>query len=393
VSQEKHWSQRFYRPSYPLASQIHDLSRDLLSISGSLNRVTVDYIFYHHFCDKELQRELGRIRRRFSGWETPFHYLGLAETVEVLRLAADELAESTRMMWEKAKRIADEKAKELEAALHEAEQGADPEAWRRVGQALRRREKPRRSRLDKCLDELARQIPAERNSVYFALVFGTPVLPPGLDLWDADDEPLEFGLVAPPRIPAGVAWELRSDGTLLFTVFSSRVRSLKDTYQRVAEYHHQLASLGRRGPPTYTNGGSVAGAFCEGPGLPHIAVEVRLPEEGELPFPEPAIVDDVFRAYRRRSGRMLYDAGRKTRDTRYAIRAWTVALLSDHAEMSRREAIGHWNRKLAPRGLAYRYSGKGVTSAGEIQFQQDYRRLQARIERFRQEETQETRKT
>ena len=367
------------KTDYPPATQIDDLSRDLLAISSSLTPMAVDHIFYHHFLDDRLQRELRRLRRRHLGTKEPNPHLGLSETAAALQLAGDYLKESTRDLQEQAKRTADRKMMELEAALGEARRDGTPEALERVARLLRRPPKPRRRREEVRLDELARQIPADRLSLTFALLHGTPVLPPGLSPWDVDGEELFFGLDREPSVPAGMACELTEDAGLLFTVYSARIPKLKTVYRRAVEYHHRVVSLGTE-PPTYSPGGSVAAAYAEGPGLPRITIETR--RAADFAWPLPDVVDGIFRAARQNFAHLLYDGGRKGRDTRFAIRVWTVALLSDLAGMSRREAINLWNERRAPRGLSYKHA-PGVASPGEIRFQQDYVRLRQRIERMR----------
>ena len=379
---QRHSWERFDKAFYPLASQIEDLSRELLSISSRLSQMAVDYIFYHQFLNDELQREFRRLRRQRSGRESPYPHLSLAETVAFLQLGRESLKPEFARIEEEAKQVADRKMRELQEALKRAKRQGTPEAWQAAAELVRRPRKHQPSGQERRLNELAERIPAEPLSVAYAVYYGTPILPPGLLLWDIDDNSLPSGLVKRPRAPAGLIWELSDGGGLRFAIYSAKTRGLKSMYQRVVDYYQQVVSVGSTEPRTYTPRGAVTASYHEGPGLPHITVEVHRP--ADLPFPRPELVDDVFKAARRNFLTMLYDGRQKGRDARFAIRAWTVALLSDVAGMSRREAIDLWNRRLAPRALAYQHAPQGVTSSGEIQFQQDYRRLQERIERFTQ---------
>ncbi|OGT25335.1 MAG: hypothetical protein A2Z17_04605 [Gammaproteobacteria bacterium RBG_16_66_13] len=305
-------------------------------------------------------------------------HLRLSEAAALQQLAREELEDEDRKIEQRAKKTAEERTRRLKRALREARGQGTGKAFERAARLIRRPPKPRPTRQEKRLDELARRIPADRLSLTFALLCGTPVLPPGFVPWGVDDDALPFALVRPPSLPAGMAWELTEDAGLVFTIYSSKIRQLKAAYRDVVEHHQRIVSL-NADSPAYSSGGSLTAAYAAGPGLPRITIDTR--RAADFSWPPSDLVDGVFRAARRTYAKLLYDGGRKGRDARFAVRAWTVAFLSDQAKISRRAAISSWNR-FAPGDLSYRHTPRGVTSSGEVQLQKDYRRLRERIERF-----------
>lgn len=336
--------------------QVVSFALGLYPYRARLGVLGLDYVFFHHFLNRDLQDELAQLRQRIYRQPDPPRPLALGNAAtwaaQAQRVDPDTVISQFSMsstgdridlvvMASAALTTPTSPARGTDTLLSQA---SNEPRWT---DSLRRGASDVSSRLT----ELEEQLPAAYGTLHLALICGTPPLPPGVR---ASDE---------LRLIPEAGWV----PAIVLNVFSAKERDIRKLYEEMA---------GEQFEYTKKDPFPIGTGWIGGVPLPCLEV-VCVPSRGKIPAP--SAVQRQFREARSPVSR-FFDGNIKARDYGYALRSWTMFVLIERRRMSHREALMLWNAS-APHHLRYQYEPSiDRTQPGESLLSQELARLRQRLE-------------